>query len=98
MFAPLPTFLHGGETYRRVEPDFVLIANGIMVVVEIDGGTTHREAPVDAHERLSMFTREGVFVERVRADRCATLEVADECAKDLMRIIEKLRLVRPVHV
>jgi hypothetical protein len=54
------------KTQRRIEPDFVLTKDGIVLVVEVDGNTTRRESPVDAEERLTMFKYEGVFTERVR--------------------------------
>ena len=38
-FAPLPVFIRGGEKYRRIEPDFVIVKNGVVLVVEVDGDT-----------------------------------------------------------
>lgn len=34
-FAPLPVFIRGGESYSRIEPDFVLVHQGITMVVEV---------------------------------------------------------------
>src|SRR5581483_11778196 len=33
-FAPLPVFVRGGDTYRRIEPDFFIVKSGIVLVVE----------------------------------------------------------------
>jgi hypothetical protein len=41
-FAPLPVFIRGGQTYRRIEPDFVIVKSGIVMIVEVDGDTVHR--------------------------------------------------------
>jgi hypothetical protein len=88
--APLPVFVRGGAEFRRLEPDFVLVHRGLMMVVVVDGDAFHPEAPVDAHERLSVLSREGVHTERVRAEDCGSKEKADECAKKLIGILEKL--------
>lgn len=37
--APLPVFVRGGKTYRRIEPDFVILKEGLVMVVEVDGDT-----------------------------------------------------------
>ncbi|WP_217694140.1 hypothetical protein [Desulfovibrio sp. DV] len=80
-FAPLPVFLRGGRTYRRIEPDFVLIKDGIFLVVEIDGDTVHLETPAEAHSRTTILLHQGVHFERVKASECETLELARSCAK-----------------
>ena len=38
-FAPLPVFIRGGKTYRRIEPDFVILKSGLVMAVEVDGDT-----------------------------------------------------------
>lgn len=88
--APLPVFIRGGAEYRRLEPDFVLVHRGVMMVVEVDGDEFHPEAPVDAHERLAVLSREGVHTERVRATDCSSEEAAKACAKTLIGILEKV--------
>lgn len=87
-FAPLPVFL---KMQRRIEPDFVLMKDGIVLVVEVDGNTTHRESPVEADERLGMFKYEGVFTERVRAQECATETLAQQLAQRLLAVMAKHR-------
>jgi hypothetical protein len=52
-FAPLPVFICGGSTYRRIEPDFVIVKGGIVAVIEVDGN--HPESPVEAHDRTTML-------------------------------------------
>lgn len=69
-FAPLPVFIRGGREYKRIEPDFIIVRNGVMLHVEVDGDTVHKETPADAHERASLLTSEGVIIERVRASEC----------------------------
>jgi very-short-patch-repair endonuclease len=90
-FAPLPVFVRGGQTYRRIEPDFVLLKDGIVLVVEVDGGTVHRETPVEAHNRTTMLAHEGAIVERISASECETLEKAKECASKILSVIAKHR-------
>lgn len=93
-FAPLPVFIRGGETYRRIEPDFVVIKNGILMVVEVDGDTVHKETPLEAHNRTTMLVHEGAHVERVNANECASQVKAAECAKKLAGILQKLKTTR----
>lgn len=66
-FAPLPVFLRGGEEYRRIEPDFIIVKEGVMLHVEVDGDTVHQESPVEAHVRTTLLLYEGVRLERVSA-------------------------------
>ena len=93
-FAPLPTFVRGGESYKRIEPDFVLVKSGVIMVVEVDGDTVHHETPAEAHARTAPLAHEGVHIERVKASECSTQELANACAKRIMQIIEKLKAAR----
>lgn len=90
-FAPLPVFVKGGRSYRRIEPDFIIIKDGIVMMVEVDGDTVHHETPVEAQDRTNMLAHEGAQVERVPANHCATPEKAVVCAKRLIEIIEKTK-------
>jgi hypothetical protein len=91
-FAPLPVFVRGGSTYRRIEPDFVIIRNGVVVVVEVDGN--HPESPLEAHERTTMLVHEGAHVERVKASDCSTMEGAEVCAKRIVGVLGKIKASR----
>lgn len=93
-FAPLPVFVRGGNTYKRIEPDFVILKDGIIMIVEVDGDTVHRETPAEAHARTTMLVHEGAHIERVRASECENQELAMACAKKLIQIIDKLKAVR----
>lgn len=93
-FAPLPVFVRGGESYRRIEPDFVVLKDGIVMIVEVDGDTVHRETPLDAHNRTTMLVHEGAHVERVNASECDTGEKAMSCAKRLITVLLKLKASR----
>ena len=93
-FAPLPVFIRGGDSYKRIEPDFVIIKAGIIMVVEVDGDTVHLETPVEAHDRTTMLVHEGAHVERIRASECKTLEAATMCAKKLLNVLERLKSLR----
>lgn len=73
VFAPLPVLVRGGP---RLEPDFVLFKDGIVMVVEVDGDTYHRESPAEAHGRLQPLYDEGVLYDRVQASQCNTPEKA----------------------
>jgi hypothetical protein len=93
-FAPLAVFLQGGSTYQRIEPDFVLIRDRVVLVVEVDGDTVHRERPAEADRRLRMLKHEGVVIERVLASECDTPEKARSCALRLVGVMEKLKSQR----
>ncbi|MFN0107583.1 MAG: hypothetical protein ACKVZH_01920 [Blastocatellia bacterium] len=93
-FAPLPVFVRGGETYKRIEPDFVIVKSGVIMAVEVDGDTVHHETPAEAHARTTMLAHEGVHVERVKASECSTQELANACAKRILQIIEKIKAAR----
>jgi len=93
-FAPLPVFVRGGESYRRIEPDFVIFKHGILMIVEVDGDTVHKETPLEAQDRVKMLVHEGAHVERVNASECDTPEKASACARRLMAILEKLKATR----
>lgn len=93
-FAPLPVFIRGGEKYQRIEPDFFIIKDGLMLVVEVDGDTVHQETPAEAHDRTTMLLHEGVYFERVRASECDTFEKALDCAKKVIGIIERHKASR----
>jgi hypothetical protein len=89
-FAPLPVFVRGGADYRRIEPDFVLIQRGIMMVVEVDGDTVHQETPAEAHARTTMLLHEGVHFERIRASECDSPEKAKNAADKILDIFDKI--------
>jgi hypothetical protein len=90
-FAPLPVFIKGGENYRRIEPDFVVFKDGVLMVVEVDGDTVHQETPVEAHSRTTMLVHEGAHVERVNTSECDTPQKARECATRLIGVLAKLK-------
>lgn len=93
-FAPLPVFLRGGKQYRRIEPDFIIVRQGIVVQVEVDGDTVHSESPADAHARTSMLAHEGVYVERVKASDCDTPERAEIYAQRILTAIDLYKASR----
>lgn len=93
-FAPLPVFVRGGEKYRRIEPDFVVLKDGIVMIIEVDGDTVHQETPAEAHTRTTMLVHEGAHVERVKASECDTEASAATCAKRLLQVISKLKATR----
>jgi hypothetical protein len=90
-FAPLPVFIRGGDSYRRIEPDFVIIKDGILIVVEVDGDTSHQESPAEAHDRTTILDYEGARIIRVSASRCETAALAAEYAHELVTVIERLK-------
>lgn len=87
-FAPLPVFVRGGSVVRRLEPDFVLVKDGVVMVVEIDG-PNHRETPAEAHARLRPLDAEGAKVERISAEDCDTPEKANDCAMKVFKLLQK---------
>lgn len=90
-FSPLPVFIHGGAGYSRIEPDFVLVKEGITMVVEIDGDTVHRESPAEAHARTKILQDEGVHIERIKASACDSDAKASECVRNVLDTISKLK-------
>jgi hypothetical protein len=87
-FAPLPVFLRGGADYARLEPDFVVLKDGCVLVIEVDGDTYHRETPADAHKRLLPLDHQGAKIERVTAGECDAPEKARLCAQRLLQVVE----------
>jgi hypothetical protein len=71
-FAPLPVFSKGGIEYSSIEPDFILVKNGLIMCIEIDGDTVHTETPAEANARTRILSNEGIVVERFSSTRCAT--------------------------
>jgi hypothetical protein len=90
-FAPLSVVLRGGAQYNRIEPDFVIYKDGIMMIVEIDGDLYHSETPAAAHARLKFLLDEGAKLERVTASECDTPEQAREVVMRVIATIDKLR-------
>ena len=93
-FMPLPVVMRADgttrpdKTNRRIEPDFVVLLRGRMVVIEIDGGT-HTESPAEAHLRLKFLQDAGALVERFSADRCKDSEGAALAVADLLKSIDR---------
>src|SRR5579863_1875377 len=88
-FAPLPVFVRGGAEYRRIEPDFIIVKDGMVLHVEVDGDTVHQETPVEAHARTTMLLHEGVPIERVKASECSSPALAEQCARRLLSVLAK---------
>jgi hypothetical protein len=93
LFAPLPVFVKANALRRRVELDFLIIKDGITLIVEIDGGS-HTERPVDAQDRLIAFEQEGCHVFRVDAADCANLIQAAKMVKRILEHISQLKFSR----
>jgi hypothetical protein len=89
-FAPLSVVLRGGLDYKRIEPDFLIFKDGLVMVVEIDGDLYHTETPAAAHTRLKMLLDEGVRPERILASACDTPEKAAEAVALVLSTIDKL--------
>jgi hypothetical protein len=94
-FAPLPVFLKGGREYSRIEPDFIVVKDGIILCLEIDGDTVHTETPAEANARTRILSNEGIIVERFQASRCDTPERAEELACEILGLLEKHKKNRP---
>lgn len=85
--APLPVFVRPNGT--RFEPDFLIVYEGVVLVVEVDGDWSHTEKPVDAHERLEVLTTEGVKLHRIRASACGSRADADNEAGRILDVLKK---------
>ncbi|MEX1041320.1 MAG: hypothetical protein WDZ51_11845 [Pirellulaceae bacterium] len=93
-FAPLPVFVRGGDDYQRLEPDFLVVYQGVTAIVEVDGDTVHTESPAEAHARTSALQHEGIVIERVSASRCETLDLATATANQLLENLSRLKAAR----
>jgi hypothetical protein len=93
-FAPLPVFIRGGEQYQRIEPDFIVVKNGIVLHIEVDGDTVHQESPAEAQNRVLMLEDEGVHIKRYQSSDCDTAEKARACAEDIVKLIQKRKTIR----
>lgn len=87
-FAPLPVFLRGGDTFQRMEPDFIVIKDGVVLHVEVDGDTVHTETPAESQMRVAMLEDEGVHVHRIPSSECDNPAKAENSARN---IIEKIK-------
>jgi hypothetical protein len=94
VIAPLPVFLQGGANYSRAEPDFVVIRNGITLIVELDGRRVHRESPLDAQKRLAFLKHQGIETHRITANDCLTEENAAKCVNEVIGVIDQMRIRR----
>lgn len=92
--APLPVFVRIGNRYNRLEPDFVVVYQGLMFVVEVDGDTFHKESPAEADKRLIPLTHEGVEVRRIRAAEVATDEQAEVAVRGLIKFMSDRKQAR----
>jgi hypothetical protein len=92
-FASLPVFARGGASYRRIEPDFILVKDGMVALIEVDG-PIYRESPVEAQDRITMLVHEGAYPIRVRSSECATMEGAEVCAKRVLTTLAKVKSSR----
>lgn len=93
-FASLSVALCGGLTYRRVEPDFILYKDGLVMIVEIDGDLFHSETPAAAHSRLKFLLDEGVKLERITGSECDSPEKAREAVSRVIATLSKLHRAR----
>lgn len=90
-FAPLPVFLRGGKTYKRIEPDFFVVKDGVSMIIEVDGDTVHQETPAEAHARITLLIHEGVKIERIKSSDCDTQDKADNSAERILKILDKVK-------
>jgi hypothetical protein len=82
-FAPLAVFLRGDGTYSRIEPDFALLVNGRICIIEVDG-PQHRETPIEAQNRVEFLLRNKAEVHRIKSEACRTPELAMRAAKQAL--------------
>ena len=86
---PLPVVTSNQLRFKRIEPDFVVICQGLTFVVEVDGDRWHQESPSAAQERLRHLEDQGVRIIRVSAENCKSSDSAKETAKDILSRIER---------
>ncbi len=86
---PLPVVICNKARSKRIEPDFVIIHQGMTFIVEVDGDCWHRETPAEAQVRLSHLEDEGVIIIRVMAEDCNSTPKAKNAAKYVLSRIDK---------
>lgn len=91
VFAPLPVFVQGGRSYRRLEPDFVIVSSGRSFVIEVDGDGFHNERPSQADRRTEPLENQGVFVRHISSAECDSEEKA---RTTVARLLESFRAMR----
>ena len=72
----------------------MILLNGIVMIVEVDGDTVHRWTPAEADKRTRAFKLEGAIIEHVAASDCDTYEKARQCAGMLLAALEKAKVSR----
>ncbi len=93
IFAPLPVFVKN-SLGRRVEPDFLILHKGIVLVVEVDGVKYHKETPAEAHERLLELNMAGVETYRITDSDCADAGRADSAVSRIIAFAEQKKGLR----
>ena len=91
LVAPGPVFVKERALRRRVEPDFLVIKDGVVLVVELDGGSHNDETPAEAQERLLALEQAGCRVRRVQATDCGSDAQAAKIAKDILAHISAVK-------
>ncbi len=92
--SPLPVFVRIGNSYNRLEPDFIVLYKGLTFVVEVDGDTFRKELPAEADKRLAPLTYEGVEVRRIRASDLETEQAADIAVRELIQFMDRRKGAR----
>lgn len=92
--APLPVFVRISDSYNRLEPDFLVVYNGLTFVIEVDGDSYHKEFPVEADDRLNPLTREGVEVRRISASELDSDSKADLAVRKLIQFMDSRKKSR----
>ncbi|MDD5371664.1 MAG: hypothetical protein PHQ40_21495 [Anaerolineaceae bacterium] len=91
-FAPLPIFVRGGQRYQRIEPGFVIFRDGIVLILEVDGDTYHRETPSEAYNRTALLENEGTRIIRKSATECDTQDKATTMVESVLKTMTKLKV------
>lgn len=76
--------------FKRIEPDFVVIKQGMTFVIELDGDSWHTESPSLAHNRLLHLEREGVRVIRISDKDCNSADSANNAVKQILSLMEQM--------
>ncbi len=87
---PLPVVISNGKQFKRIEPDFVVIKQGMTFVIELDGDFWHKESPSSAHNRLLHLESEGVRVIRISAKNCNSADSANNAVKQILSLMEQM--------
>ena len=82
------------ENTKRINPDFVVLNDGIVLVVGVDGDTFSDETPAEAPARTTARAHQRAMVETVCAMECESAEKAAAYVQYYLRHLHRYEKFR----